>query len=160
MSEDKTLWSASQKTAFAFVRRSVSEGMSGRAGLKAFRAGGGHIGNEYWFSLYKTAFNIDGWKESIKQVPMTYNVRENMFTHTDFDFREEYVVQMKVTGYSEDLGQRVTKWVTVESDHIMTKQEWVWGAQDAVNAGIKSPVFVIDRVHEWEALKRDPWDFD
>lgn len=160
MSENKTKWSPSQKTAFAFVRRSVSEGMSGRAGLKAFRAGGGHIGNEYWFSLYKTAFNIDGWKETIKQVPMTYNVRENMFTKTNFDFREQYVMQMKITGYSEDLGQRVTKWVTVENDKIITKQEWVWGAQEAVDAGIRSPVFIIDRVLEWEALKRDPWDFE
>ena len=71
MSEPQAQWSPSQKNAFGFVRRAVSEGLSGRAGLRAFRAGGGHIGNEYWFSLYKTAFNVEGWKETIKQVPMT-----------------------------------------------------------------------------------------
>lgn len=157
MSEESTLWSPSQKNAFAFVRRAVADGMSGRSSVKAFRDGGGHIGNEAWFSLYKSAFNMYGWKETIKQVPETYNVRENMFTHTDFDFREEYVMQMKVSGYSEELGQRVTKWVTVESDSILTKTEWRWGAQEAVDAGIRSPIFVIDRVLEWEAMKRDPW---
>ena len=157
MFQDKTQWSPSQANAFAFVRRAVSEGLSGRAGVTAYRAGGGHIGNEAWFSLYKAVFNMYGYKKTIKQVPMTYNVRETMFTHMDFDFREQYVMQMKVTGYSTELGQRVTKWVTVESPNIITKQEWVWAAQDAVDAGIKSPVFVIDSVNEWDAMKRDPW---
>lgn len=157
MSEQTRKWSASQQTAFAFVRRAVTEGTSARAGLRAYRAGGGHIGNEYWFSLYKTAFNIDGWKETIKQVPETYNIRENMFTETDFDFREEYVMQMRVSGYSEEIGQRITKWVTVESDKIITKREWRWGAQDALDAGLGSPPLVIDRVLEWAAMKRKPW---
>lgn len=155
MTEPRAQWSASQETAFGFVRRSVSDGLSGRAGLRAYRAGGGHIGNENWFALYKSAFNIDGYRETIKQVPMTYNVRDTMFTDVDMDFREEYVMQMKVRGYSEELGMTVTKWVTAESDKIITKQEWLWGAQDAVDAGLGSPVFVISRVLEWEAMRRE-----
>jgi len=154
MSEPKAQWSTSQETAFGFVRRAVADGMSGRAGLTAYRAGGGHIGNEYWFSLYKSAFNINGYRETIKQVPMTYNVRDTMFTDVDFDFREEYVMQMKVRGWSEELGMNITKWVTAESDKIITKQEWLWGAQDAVESRIGSPPFVISRVLEWEAMHR------
>lgn len=157
MTEEKTQWSASQKNAFAFVRRAVGDGMSGRAGLKEYRSGGGKIGNEYWFSLYKTAFNISGNRDTIKQIPMTYNVRDTMFAHTEFDFREQYVMQMEVTGYSTELEQRVTKWVTVESPQVITKQEWLWGAQDAVNSGITSPTFLIDRVKQWDAMKRDKW---
>jgi len=154
MSETPTVWTASQENAFGFVRRSVSEGLSGRAGLKEYRAGGGRIGNENWFALYKSAFNMDGWKETIKQVPMTYNVRETMFTDVDFDFREEYVMQMNVTGFSEELGMNVTKWVTVESPSIITKQEWVWGAQDAIDSSLGSPTFVVSRVNQWEAMRR------
>lgn len=157
MSQDQGQWSPSQKNAFGFVRRAVSDGMSGRAGLRAFRAGGGKIGNEYWFSLYKTAFNIEGWKESIKQVPMTYNVRENMFTDSDLDWTEEFVVQMKVSGYSPEQDRRLTRWVTIESDKIITKQEWVWGAQQAVDDTLGSEPMIIDRVHEWEAMRRQKW---
>lgn len=160
MTEQKVQWSASQKNAFAFVRRGVEDGLSGIGALKQYRAGGGKIGNEYWFALYKTAFNISGNRETIKQIPMTYNVRDTMFAHTEFDFREQYVMQMEVTGYSEELGQRVTKWVTVESPQVITKQEWVWGAQDAVDAGLGSPVFVIDRIKQWDAMKRDKWEFE
>lgn len=154
MSEPKAQWSASQENAFAFVRQGVESGLSGRAALKQYRAGGGHIGNENWFSLYKSAFNISGYRETIKQIPMTYNVRETMFTDVDFDFREKYVMQMKVRGWSEELGMNITKWVTAESPNIITKQEWNWAAQDAVDAGIKSPVFVISRVLEWDAMRR------
>lgn len=154
MSQTKTRWSHSQELAFAFVRKGVESGLSGRAALKEYRAGGGHIGNESWFSLYKSAFNISGYRETIKQVPMTYDIRKTMFTDVDFDFREEYVMQMKVTGFSEDIGQRVTKWVTVESPNIITKQEWVWGAQEAVDSGIRSPPLIIDRVLEWDAMRR------
>lgn len=154
MSQAHETWSPSQENAFGFVRQGVESGLSARAALRQYRDGGGHIGNAYWFSLYKSAFNISGYRETIKQIPMTYNVRETMFTDVDFDFREEYVMQMKVRGWSEDLGMTITKWVTVENDKIITKQEWEWGAQDAVDAGIKSPVFVIDRVLEWDAMHR------
>lgn len=154
MSQPFDTWTQSQQIAFGFVRKGVETGLSGRSALKEYRAGGGHIGNELWFSLYKSAFNLYGYRETIKQVPMTYNVRDTMFTDVDFDFREEYVMQMKVTGYSEDLGMTVTKWVTAESPSIITKQEWQWAAQDAVDSGIRSPVFVINRVVEWEAMRR------
>lgn len=154
MSQESNLWSKSQKLAFAFVRRAVSDGLSGREGLKQYRGGGGKIGNEYWFSLYKTAFNVEGWKETIKQVPMTYNVMDNMFTPSDLDWRREYVMQMEVSGYSEELGMRVKRWVTVETDNIITKQEWKWGAQQAIDDGLGSDPLIIDRVHEWAAMKR------
>jgi hypothetical protein len=154
MSEQTTSWSQSQKDAFAFVRRSVGEGLSARAGLSLYRSGGGHIGNEYWFSLYKTQFNIEGWKDTIQAIPPTYNINKDMFTDVDMDFREEYVLQAKVTGYSADLGQNVTKWVTVESDHIMTKQEWLWGMQQAVDSSIGSPNFIIESRSEYTAMHR------
>ena len=154
MSQEQGQWSPSQKNAYSFVSRAVTEGLSARAGLKAFRAGGGHIGNEYWFSLYKTAFNIDGWKETIQQVPMTYNVRENMFTPEPVNWKREFVMQMKVSGYSEETGTTITRWVTAESDRVLTKQEWLWSAQQIIDDRIGSDPLIVDRVKEWSARRR------
>lgn len=154
MTEFQAGWSQSQKDAWAYVRKGVAEGLSGRAALRQYRAGGGHIGNEYWFSLYKTAFNAEGWKNSIKEIPPTYNIREEMFTPTDLDYREKYIIQAEVSGYSEELGKRVKKWVTVESDHIMTKQQWLWGIQQAIDIGLGSPTMVVDTRHQYEAFVR------
>jgi hypothetical protein len=154
MSESQETWTQSQKDAWSYVRKGVGEGLSGRAALRQYREGGGHIGNANWFSLYKTAFNIEGWKETIQEIPRTYNIREEMFTDIDVDYRSEFILQAKVSGYSEELSMRITKWVTVESDKILTKQEWLWGMQQAVDSSLGSPVFLIDQRIEYSALHR------
>lgn len=154
MSEEELNWTSSQKRAYSFVTSAVNRGMSARSAVKEYRAGGGSIGNVQWFSIYKTAFNAFGWKETVQEVPPTYIVRKEMFTPTGLDFREEYILQAKVSGWSEELQQNVTKWVTVESDKLLTKQEWLWGLQQAVDASLGSPVFIISRRLEYELYRK------
>lgn len=154
MSELSEHWTDSQKNAWGYAQQGIGEGLSGRSALKQYRAGGGHIGNELWFSIYKTAYNIAGWKKTIADVPMTYTVRANMFTDVDMDFREEWVMRAKVSGFSTDIGKRVTKWVQVESDKLLTKQEWLWGMQQAVQSTVGSPPLIIDRRSNYEAIHR------
>lgn len=154
MSEQTVTWTNSQKQAFAYIRRGVSTGLSATGALRQYRAGGGAIRDSSWYSLYRRTFAQEGWRETVKEIPMTYIVRENMFQSTDWDFKEQYIMQMKVSGYSKEIGRRITKWVTVENDKLLTKQEWLWYAQEAVNNTIGSIPFEIDRVHEYAPLIR------
>lgn len=154
MSEPSVRWSQSQKEAFSYIRSGVERQLSATNALKQYRSGGGRISNEYWYSLYKTEFNYSGVKEKIKEVPITYNITPAMFEPTDFDYHSKYVVQMKVSGYSEELGMRITKWVTVESDEILTKSEWRYGAQQAINDTIGSIPLSIDSFLEYDARIR------
>jgi hypothetical protein len=154
MSENTVTWSQSQKDAFSYIRRSVSEGISATSALKQYRDGGGSIRDNLWYSLYKETFSQEGWRETVAKLPVTYTVTDKMFQETDWDFREQYIMQMKVSGYSTELGQRITKWVTVENDTILTKQEWRWLAQEAASATLGTPPFAIDTFLEYAPLKR------
>jgi len=154
MTEPRLSWSKSQQQAFSYIRQGVGTGLSAARALREYRTGGGAIRDSSWYSLYRETFAQEGWKETVKQIPMTYVVRENMFQPTDWDFREKYIMQMKVSGFSEEIGRRVTKWVTVENDKLLTKQEWRWYAQEAVNNTIGSIPFEIDRVYEYAPLVR------
>lgn len=154
MSEDSFQWTQSQKEAFSYIRSGVERQLSATGALKQYRAGGGKIRDAYWYSLYKQEFNFVGARERIEEIPMTYNVPETMFNPTDYDFQSKYIMSMKVSGWSSELGMRVTKYVTVESDEIVTKAEWRWGAQQAVNNTLGSPDILIDRIWEYDARIR------
>jgi hypothetical protein len=155
MTEQTVKWTQSQKTAFEFVVRAVGEGLSGNEGLRQYRAGGGQIGRDLWFDLYRETFAQAGWRETIGQIPGTYTVREQFFGHTDLDWREKYVMQMKVSGIDPETNERITKWVCAESDKVLTKQEWQWLAQDAVSGKITTREFVIDSYLDYSGWTRD-----
>ncbi len=154
MSEQGLSWTSSQKRAFGYIQKGVADGLSASDGLRQYRAGGGAIRDSSWFSLYKQTTNLEGWKKTVKALPTTYMVRENMHLETDWDWREEYIMQMKVSGYSEEIGQRITKYITVESDKLLTKQEWRWFGQQAVDDTLGSIPFIIDRFDEYTPLHR------
>lgn len=147
-------WTKSQKIAFAFVQSGVSRQLNATDALKQYRAGGGAIRDSSWYSLYKQEFAATGTRENIKQIPVTYTIPDAMFERVDWDLREPYTMVMKVHGWSEELQRHITKWVTVESNILLTKAEWRWGAQQAVSDTIGSPPFIISRFSEYIAYKR------
>lgn len=142
-------WTQSQKNAFPFVQSGVTRQMTATDALAEFRAGGGRIRDAYWYDLYRQHFAQVGVKETITQIPMTYMVREAMFEEVDWDLRSKYAMTMEASGVSEELQMRITKYVTVESDKILTKAEWRSGAQQAIDNTLGSPVFVIDRISDY-----------
>lgn len=154
MSQEGDIWTSSQKRAFSYIQSAVERGMTATEGLSQYRSGGGAIRDSSWFGLFKETFAQVGVRENILKIPETYTIPESMFQETNFDFRSKYIAQMKVTGYSQELGQRITKWATVESDVLITKREWRYGAQEAVSSGLGSPPFIIDRILEWQTFVR------
>lgn len=147
-------WTKAQKIAFAFVQSGVSRQLTATDALAQYRAGGGAIRDSSWYSLYKQEFSATGTRENIKQIPTTYIVTDPMFERVDWDLREPYLMVMKVRGWSEELQTTITKYVSVESNKLVTKAEWRWGAQQAVNSTIGSPPFIIADFLEYSAYKR------
>ena len=154
MTQEGSTWTSSQKKAFSYIQSAVERGMTATKGLSEYRAGGGAIRDSSWYGLFKVTFGQVGVRENVLRIPETYTIPESMFQPTDFDFRSKYVAQMKVRGYCPELEQRITKWVTVESDELVTKREWRYGAQQAVDAGLGAPDFIIDTILEWQTYVR------
>ena len=154
MSETAFEWTQSQKVAFGAIQRGASEGMTATAALTEYRAGGGAIRDSSWYSLYRETFAQVGTREKVKDIPYTYTVPASMYQEVDWDTREKYVMQMEVSGYSAELDKRITTWVTVETDKLITKNEYRSAAQDAVFGTIGSIDFVVDTVIDWSPLMR------
>lgn len=150
MSQETTSWSRSQKLAFPYIQLGVKQGLTASEALSQYRDGGGAIRDSSWYSLFKQEFAQYGVRENVFKIPMTYTVPETMFDPVDLDYRAKYVMNMKVSGYSSELNTRIVKWVTVESNELLTKSEWRYNAQEAVNNIIGSTPFIIDNIYEWE----------
>lgn len=154
MSESGVGWTTSQKIAFPLIESGVSRGLSATEALSQYRAGGGKIRDAYWYSLYKQTFEQQGIREKVTEIPITYTVPEQMFDPRDWDLTGKYAMQMKVTGKLVETGERITKWVTVESDELLTKAEWRDYAQDALFDTIGSPDMEIDGFLEYSPIMR------
>jgi len=154
VSEQRKLWTKSQLGAFPYIQQGVGLGMSATAALIEYRDGGGKIRNADWFSLFKQVFSYLGVRDNIKKIPMTYTVPDTMFEPVDYDFREQFVMQMKVRGYSKELGQYVTRWVTTESDKPITKREWTYGAERTMSDTVGSDPLINIQVLEWVPLQK------
>lgn len=154
MTAPSTDWTSAQRRAFSYARMGEKEGLSIAATLRGYRAGGGAIRTRDFYDVSRYAKQISDWSDTIETLPDDYDIREEMHTVVDWDFRERYVLQMEVGGYSKELGMYVRKFVTVESDKLLTRKEWEWGAQQAVDYTIGSPIFTIERIYSFEALVR------
>ena len=154
MSEIGINWSKSQKVAFGAIQRGASEGMTAKAALIEYRAGGGKIRDAWWGSLFRETFAQVGTREKVKDIPYTYTVPASMYQEVDWDTREKYVMQMEVSGYSAELDKRITTWVTVETDKLITKNEYRSAAQEAIFGTIGSVDFIVDTVIDWSPLMR------
>jgi len=154
MPDETSQWTPSQKQAFSYARQGINLGLSGAKALKDFRLGGGSIRTQDWYDLYRFSGEIKDWSDTITVLPDNYEVKESMHTETPWDFREQYVVQMEVGGYSDELGVYVRKYVTVESDKLLTRGEWERYAQEAITDTVGSIQFTIERVYNFNAMKR------
>jgi hypothetical protein len=154
MSQERDTWSLSQKVAFPYIQSAINQGLNATESLEQYRQGGGSIRDNLWYSLFRETFGQIGVTDKIQNLPMSYKVSDPMFQEVDWDLRGTYAIQMKVSGYSEELGMRLTKWITVESDELLTKKEWQYYAQMAVTDTIGSPPFIIDTFLEYTPIKR------
>ena len=137
MTEQSSLkWGTSLKQAWDYMIRGASDGLTASDALKQYRSGGGHIGNEAWYSGFRIAFSVVGTRESIRNIPNTYTVPESMSNESGFDWRREYVMQMEIRGYDTETNQWIRKWVTAESDILIQRSEW---QAEAVRAMINIP---------------------
>ena len=139
-------WSDSELRAWNWALSGVSKGLTATSALQQYRAGGGHIANQSWYKFYREAFGLFGKREHIEEIPMTYTVPHSMATETFADYREKYIMTMELHGTSRITGEYVKHYVTVESEYLLTKREWIAAGIDAVNITPGSEPMIVNSV--------------
>lgn len=150
-------WTQSQLVAWSYILSGAQQGLTATEALRQYRAGGGAIRDSLWYGLYKDAFSLVGVREKIEQIPMSYLVPESMATDSQFDWREKYVMQMRVHGIDPETGLGYSRYVTVENDRLVTKREWINLAQEALDSIPGTEPIIVERASEWTFYKRVDW---
>jgi len=147
-------WSESQKRAWWFAIRAEREGMSAREGLRQYRAGGGHIGTDYWFELYRTVRWTSVTGDSIIEIPENYTISDEFHLEVPFNYRQEYIYTVHLYGRDPETDMPLERYITVESDYPLSRREIEFGAYESLQYTIGTPPFIIDNVAEIAAYKR------
>jgi len=154
MAEERGGWTASMFKAVEYVQRAVREGLTATDALSQYRSGGGAIRDSSWYDLYRWEGEALGGYERFKDIPWTYTIASHFYEPSPFDWRAQYVMRMEVRGWSDELGQYVTKWVTVESDELLTKHEWRDYAQESLSYLLTTSPLELTEVLSWDARQR------
>lgn len=147
-------WTTSQKRAWEYVLSGLERELTATSALKQYRGGGGKIRDSSWYSLYRQGFELEGKRERVEQIPMTYVVPDSMAQESWFDYQEKYVMVVKLYGTNPFTNERFSSFVTVESDRVLTKREWVNLARDAINNTPGSEPMIVDYLRSWSFFKR------
>jgi hypothetical protein len=117
---------------FGYASAAVSRGLEVGEAFTQYVAGGGTEG-EKPFSLAQEAYDSSkrDWSK-IGDIPREYRISSEFALDTGFDWREEHVMKMEVLYRDNETGEHGRKWVTVESNTEMTRQEWEYNAQSII----------------------------
>lgn len=148
------LWPKSINVAWEFVVRAAKEGLTATESLRQYRAGGGAIRNQYWYDAFSEAQVVDEIGQQIQDLPDFYMVNEHLATDSPFAWRQEWVMQMEVTGDDPETQEQYTRWITVESDSPLTKQEYGDAAQNSIDGTPGSIPFMILDVTDYVFYRR------
>jgi len=147
-------WSASQKRAWWYAQSAQERGLSATAALREYRAGGGRIGTDYWFQLYRGVRWIETGSESIMDLPEFYKIPETFMLDVPFRYRQEYVYTTKVFGIDPETGLPAERHVTVESDNPLNRIEILQAARDAIEYTVGSAPFRVAGISSIHAYHR------
>lgn len=150
-------YTRSEAVAWEFVQSSVGRGLSATAGLAEYRAGGGHIRTQDWYSIFRGAQDADYAAELSARLPDYLTVRSEAFQYTPWKMQEEFIAKAKVT-VKDAYGNVYTDiWRTVESSENMTMKDW----RDSVTQYLRNDKSIPDiqdvEISEMEFFTTGEW---
>lgn len=139
-------WSKSVLAAWDYMVSGARQGLTATDAYQQYTAGGGKIRTSWWYAGFKEAFGMIGVRDSIMEIPKTYTIPETMSTRSGMDWTEKYIFQGEWQGVDPKTGSRFKRWVTVESNELLTKSEWEFYSQQAVDMTPGSIPIIIERL--------------
>lgn len=86
----------------------------------------------------------------INTIPDEYIVGREYGLATSLDYRQNYIMRIKVAAYDFNTGEEVERWITVESNKELTLEEWQSSAIDAARETLAGTDLFIEDYLEYE----------
>lgn len=143
-------WTNAMMQAWQWAQRAVNEGLSGAAGLRAFREGGGSIRTQDWYRLVRWAGETSMTPSEEAEYMPEVSLPQSVYAPTPFNIREPYKMIAEVKFFNPATGQRDT--MTVSCLDTETKSLDMWNAHlDVVlsNYGLSLETEGVEVSHRW-----------
>lgn len=92
---------------------------------------------------------LDAWGQ-IANIPESYTVSDSFAIESDFDWRQNHIMKMKIHGVDINTGETIEQWITVESEKPLSRGEWLNLGQEAVTDSPFGYSYEIEYVSEYE----------
>lgn len=142
------------KSAWGYIESAVSSGLDRAGSFVQYVSGGGEVDRTDWFRGYDVVKEGEtGW-DRLPYVPKSYVVGEQFANESPFDWRQQYVMKMKLSVKDLQTGEFSERWVTVESDELMTMEEWEYYGAESGLQGLEGSEFETMDFLEYEFFQR------
>ena len=118
-------WSPAMHNSWQYALRAVNEELSGAAGLRAFRAGGGSIRTQDWYQLTRWAGEAYNKAEAAEDFWRAIELPESVYAATPFELREEYKMAAEVRFWNRDTKKYERHWYSVADNQSKSRELWM-----------------------------------
>lgn len=116
-------WTKAETTAWEYIESAISSGIKASSALKQYRAAGGSIRTQNWYSTYnKLESSANEWN-TLKYLNKRDTVPESLYADTPNKYQNKYVTKFTVSIIDEFTGKPVTLNRQVGFDNRPTLQE-------------------------------------
>ena len=118
-------WSPAMHTSWQYALRAVNDELSGAAGLRAFRAGGGAIRTQDWYQLTRWANDAYDRAEVAEDFWRGMPLPEGVYTPTTWELREEYKMTAEVRYFNTATQRYERHWYSVADNNTTSREQWM-----------------------------------
>ena len=125
-------WSPAMHNAWQYALRAVNEELSGAAGLRAFRAGGGSIRTQDWYALTRWSNEAYSKAEQAEDFWRAIELPESVYAPTPWRLESEYKMTAQVRYYDTSEGRYKRDWYSVSGESSRSREVWLSGLDIAL----------------------------
>lgn len=140
--------------AWGYAEKAISWGIEKAESFVDVSVGGLVVSEKEWSEAFDLAEQAKEIWASIPDIPGEYVVKKEFSVLSEFDWRDRYVMKMKTSVKDMATGQLREEWITVESDELLTRNEWDELAREIVGDEEATTWYTIYEILEYNFYTR------
>jgi len=123
-------WTSSMAQAWEYIVSAAKQGLGVTESLDEYRGGGGAIRTQDWSTLFHRTEGLTEASQTTLRMPADMYLPQRLYTETQYDWAQEYIAQVRITGKDENTGEWTSRWMTLEFDQTPTRGDLDSGIKD------------------------------
>lgn len=147
-------WTPAMHEAYPYVHMYLERGLSGAEALREYRAGGGSIRTQDWYTLARELSVSKEYSGYIPRLAPWSTIPSSWASYEPLNYNREYVLKVKVTATDAFGNVWPDLHRYIESDRALTKREWWDAIRDALETDRTIPDITSFEILDTEYVRR------